>query len=126
MHRFEPPKAGKKALSTSLVSSLDFPSVVTIFSAPNYCGSYDNKAAFFQLDRGQVKLKQFNETPAPYKLPHGLNVFSWSAPFLADRIVNMFANLLKQAKTTTDKEEAEAASVAQEVTSQQKALEEKH
>jgi len=57
MHRFEPPKTSKKALSTSVVSSLDFPSVVTIFSAPNYCGSYDNKGAFFSLDRGQVKIK---------------------------------------------------------------------
>lgn len=57
MHRFEPFKATKEALSPSLASSLDFPSVVTIFSAPNYCGTYDNKGAFFQLDRGRVKVK---------------------------------------------------------------------
>jgi serine/threonine-protein phosphatase 2B catalytic subunit len=77
--------------------SLEFPSVITIFSAPNYCGSYQNKGAYFILDRGAVQLRQFNETEQPYRLPMGLNVFTWSAPFIADRIVNMFANLLKQA-----------------------------
>ena len=81
---------------------MDFPPVVTIFSAPNYCGSYDNKGAYFILDRGSVQLKQFNETEAPYKLPDGMNVFTWSAPFLADRVVNMFVHLLKYANKGKD------------------------
>ena len=79
---------------------MDFPSVVTIFSAPNYCGSYDNKGAYFFLDHGSVRVKQYNPTEAPYQLPNGLNVFTWSAPFLADRIVNMFVNLLKQGENS--------------------------
>ena len=32
------------------VKTLSFPSVVTIFSAPNYCGTYDNKGAYFILN----------------------------------------------------------------------------
>lgn len=109
MHRF-----GDRRLSTNSkasTSAIDFPSVVTIFSAPNYCGSYDNRGAFFLLDHGVVQMNQFNETEPPYMLPQGLDVFSWSAPFLADRIVNMFYNIIQQAgsyssksRTTRDRE----------------------
>jgi serine/threonine-protein phosphatase 2B catalytic subunit len=38
----------------STTNVMDFPSVITIFSAPNYCGSYDNRGAFFLLDHGTV------------------------------------------------------------------------
>ena len=82
---------------------MEFPGVVTIFSAPNYCQTYDNKGAYILLDHGRVMLKQFSETPAPYQLPNGLNVFSWSAPFLADRVLNMFSYLLLQAAESSSK-----------------------
>jgi hypothetical protein len=59
MHRFDPSVSlGSKRSSMgggpTSPSPLDFPSVVTIFSAPNYCGTYDNKGAYFILDRGAV------------------------------------------------------------------------
>lgn len=94
MHRFGDRSFSVSSKSSNASSSLDFPSVVTIFSAPNYCGSYDNRGAFFLLDHGVVQMNQFNETEAPYKLPQGLDVFSWSTPFIADRIVNMFYNIV--------------------------------
>ena len=34
-----------------------FPPVITIFSAPNYCGSYNNKAAVLLLERNKLNLK---------------------------------------------------------------------
>jgi serine/threonine-protein phosphatase 2B catalytic subunit len=32
------------------VGSVDFPSVITIFSAPNYCDTYHNKGAIVKLN----------------------------------------------------------------------------
>lgn len=36
-----------------------FPYVITIFSAPNYCGSYNNKAAVLILKNNNLQLKQY-------------------------------------------------------------------
>ena len=103
MHRFTPPASGAgtnrsvvSSIGGSGSSSTEFPSVVTIFSAPNYCGTYDNKGAYFLVENGSVKVKQFNETPAPYDLPEGYNAFNWSVPFIGDRILDMFNNILQQ------------------------------
>ena len=38
----------------------DFPLVITIFSAPNYCDYYSNKASVLLLTGGQVSIKQYD------------------------------------------------------------------
>jgi len=48
MHRWE----GKES----------FPPVVSVFSAPNYCGSYKNKGAVVIIDEDQMFIKQFGES----------------------------------------------------------------
>jgi len=73
-----------------------FPYVITIFSAPNYCGSYKNKAAVLILKNNNLQLKQYQDTEPPYVLPEGLNLFSWSMPFLAEKITGMLYSILKQ------------------------------
>lgn len=65
--------------------STDFPSVITIFSAPNYCDVYNNKAALIKIKEGQVNLQQFNYSPHPFVLPHFQNVFNWSLPFVSEK-----------------------------------------
>ena len=72
-----------------------FPYVITIFSAPNYCGSYNNKAAVLILKNNNLQLKQYQETEAPYRLPDNLNLISWSMPFLAEKITGMLYQMLK-------------------------------
>ena len=72
-----------------------FPYVITIFSAPNYCGSYKNKAAVLILKNNNLQLKQYADTEPPYQLPEGLDLFSWSLPFLAEKVTNMLYNILK-------------------------------
>jgi len=62
MHRFTPPTStgdtNRSMISTvGGGSSSEFPSVVTIFSAPNYCGTYDNKGAYFLIENGSVKVR---------------------------------------------------------------------
>ena len=77
-----------------------FPYVITIFSAPNYCGSYKNKAAVLILKNNNLQLKQYADTEPPYSLPEGLDLFSWSLPFLAEKVTSMLFNILKQCSPT--------------------------
>ena len=73
--------------------------MITIFSAPNYCGYYENKASVLIIDRGNLSLKQYEETEPPYRLPDNLDVFSWSVPFLSEKVINMLFHLVKKGAT---------------------------
>lgn len=73
-----------------------FPYVITIFSAPNYCGYYENKASVLIIDKGNLSLKQYDESEPPYRLPDNMDVFSWSIPFLTEKVVSMLYNLVKK------------------------------
>ena len=46
-----------------------FPSVITVFSAPKYCGTYDNKGAVIVLENDKMNIKQYKDVPNPYQLP---------------------------------------------------------
>jgi len=71
-----------------------FPYVITIFSAPNYCGTYKNRGAVLMLKDSNLSMKQFMAVDAPYDLPDGLNLFSWSFPFLTERVTTMLNGIL--------------------------------
>lgn len=91
MHRWDGPQS--------------FPYVITIFSAPNYCGSYENKAAVLIVDKGNLSLKQYEESDQPYRLPDNLDVFTWSMPFLAEKVTSMLLNVIKQGGDQEGEEE---------------------
>lgn len=73
-----------------------FPMAITVFSAPNYCGYYENKAAVIVLEDGGMLLKQYDETSPPYRLPDNMDLFSWSIPFLVEKVVSMFYGLIEK------------------------------
>lgn len=73
-----------------------FPYVITIFSAPNYCGYYENKASVLIIDKGNLSLKQYDESEPPYRLPDNMDVFSWSLPFLAEKVISMLYTIVKK------------------------------
>ena len=73
-----------------------FPSVITVFSAPNYCGSYKNKGAVILIENDKMNIKQYKDVEQPFNLPNNLDLFSWSLPFLADKIGEMLDCLLKK------------------------------
>jgi serine/threonine-protein phosphatase 2B catalytic subunit len=74
----------------------EFPVVITIFSAPNYCDVYNNKGAIIKFESNTLNIQQFNYTVHPYILPNFMDIFTWSVPFVAEKVVEMLFNVLKQ------------------------------
>ena len=91
MHRWDGPQS--------------FPYVITIFSAPNYCGYYENKASVLIIDKGNLSLKQYEETDPPYRLPDNMDVFTWSVPFLAEKVTNLLLNIVKRGGGDLDEDD---------------------
>lgn len=81
-----------------------FPSVITVFSAPNYCGSYRNKGAVILIENDKMNIKQYKDVEQPFHLPGGMDLFQWSLPFLADKIGEMIDYILMKNQLVTPKE----------------------
>jgi len=88
-----------------------FPTVITIFSAPNYLDAYGNKGAVLRYENTVMNIRQFNHMPHPYWLPNFMNVFAWSIPFVAEKVVESLVVLLKVCGDEEDKEPEPAPQV---------------
>lgn len=82
-----------------------FPYVITIFSAPNYCDYYSNKGSVLILEDGNVSIKQFDDSEHPYHLPDKVDIFSWSMPFLIEKVVSMMKSVFTKWQDETENDE---------------------
>ena len=76
--------------------STSFPFVITIFSAPNYCDVYNNKGAIIKFKQGNLSIHQLVYTTHPYILPNYMDIFEWSLPFLAEKVMAVLYAILKE------------------------------
>ena len=89
-----------------------FPSVITVFSAPNYLDTYNNRGAVLHLDGVELNVRQFNRSPHPYWLPNFSNAISWSIPFVAEKIAEMLLALMKSVDDEEEHNRQRALSAA--------------
>lgn len=75
-------------------TTIGFPSVMTVFSAPNYLDIYNNKGAVLELNENVINVRQFNRKPHPFWLPNFMSVFRWSLPFVDEKITDMALAML--------------------------------
>ena len=68
---------------------------MTVFSAPNYCGTYSNKGAVIVLENdNKLTIKQYRNVEHPYYLPKNMDLFGFSIPYLAEQVSNMLLNFV--------------------------------
>ena len=97
----------------------EFPVVITIFSAPNYCDVYNNKGAIIKFDDNNLNIQQFNYSGHPYLLPNFMDLFSWSVPFVIEKVLEILTNVVN-AKEAPSVDKNAGEKVGEEIEKMQK------
>lgn len=74
----------------------EFPMVITVFSAPNYCDVYGNKGAVIKFENNTLNIQQYNCAKHPYHLQNFMDVFTWSIPYVCSKIIEMMISICKK------------------------------
>jgi len=85
----------------------DHPLMITIFSAPNYCGTHENHGSIIKLNDDGYEFVDMGWTTVPFRLPNFQNAISFSLPFFIENVMKICRRLT--APTNEEKEEQNAA-----------------
>lgn len=69
------------------------PCIISVFSAPNYCGKCGNLGAVINID-SEITIMKFFCSPSPFFL-QGENVLMRSASFVVENIVSLFSSIVE-------------------------------
>lgn len=71
------------------------PYCITVFSAPNYCDMYENRAGILEFkETGGYQFHQTAWVSHPYWLPDFMHAFSFSLPYVAENLKSIVGSLL--------------------------------
>lgn len=80
----------------------NFPTVICLFSAPNYCDSYGNTASIIRFHNNSMNIKQYKSVEHPFVLPNFINVFDWSLPFIYDKVIEIIYSIYSLSEDLDD------------------------
>lgn len=68
------------------------------------------------MQEGNLSLKQYEEVAVPYRLPDDMDIFTWSIPFLVEKTLSIFLNLVQKvtSEELSDDDENRALELMQE------------
>lgn len=77
--------------------------VLTVFSAPNYCDSYRNKAVAAVIKGDEIEIKAFKQVSHPFILENYMNVFDCTLPLITSNITQIFKYFVKVTQNKSTK-----------------------
>ena len=72
----------------------ELPSLITIFSAPNYCDIYKNTGAYIEYNHGISKIIQYDAVNHPFTLPGFSDGLVWSLPFVSKKMLDLIIDII--------------------------------
>ncbi len=72
----------------------EHPLLITVFSAPNYCDMYNNKAAFMLMHEDRYEYKQTVHVGHPYYLPNFMDGLTYSLPFVMENLSRLAEDIM--------------------------------
>eukprot|EP00727_Mastigamoeba_balamuthi_P002500 m51a1_g12247 hypothetical protein (479) ;mRNA; f:144236-146385 len=97
-------------------NELEVAPVLTVFSAPNYCDSYGNRASVLMVSNTSLEIRQFFHVPHPYCLPGCFDSFSYFTPLIFEHVIEIVHLLeeyvLREGEISDTEKEADEALAA--------------